>query len=129
MLPRATLHSIQVAQALFNAGLFFDCHEYLEEAWKAAEGERKGLLQGLIQLGAALHKLELDPRARQGALDLLDRSWEKLSRHGHLLALEPERFAAIARIRARVAAGKPEPARGLRLQLLPDPSPYGGNIK
>lgn len=49
---------IQVARILFNLGLFFDCHEYLEPSWKDAMGREKRALQGLIQAGAGMHKLE-----------------------------------------------------------------------
>lgn len=59
-------------------GLYFDTHEYLESRWKRSEGKLKLHLQGLIQLAAALHKLELDPRAVEGARYLALRGFDKL---------------------------------------------------
>ncbi|MBI4422665.1 MAG: DUF309 domain-containing protein [Elusimicrobia bacterium] len=49
---------VEVARILFNAGLFFDCHEYLEPPWREAGGRVKRVLQGIIQAGAGMHKLE-----------------------------------------------------------------------
>lgn len=96
--------AVGLGQRLLNAGLFFDCHEYLETAWKRAVGERKVLLQGLIQIGAGLHKLELDPAAKEGALYLLDRGLMKLERTIGLLSA-PERLEPIREIRRRLAEG------------------------
>jgi predicted metal-dependent hydrolase len=44
--------------SLFDRGEFFDAHEAWEERWRVTEdlGERQ-LLQGLIQVTAAFHKL------------------------------------------------------------------------
>jgi len=72
------LQDIRVGELLFNAGLFFDCHEYHEARWKEAEGDVKILLQGLIQAAAGFHKLELGSVV--GCSTLLKRAEEKLSR-------------------------------------------------
>ena len=40
---------------LFNEGLFFEAHEVLEDAWRAAAAQEKKFLQGLIQIAVALH--------------------------------------------------------------------------
>jgi uncharacterized protein len=40
---------------LFNTQKFFEAHEALEAVWLKAEGERKTLLHGLIQVAAAFH--------------------------------------------------------------------------
>jgi hypothetical protein len=69
---------LALALLLFKNGLYFETHEYLETAWKRSTGERKTRLQGLIQLAAALHKLELDPKASEGARYLVSRGFEKL---------------------------------------------------
>lgn len=39
----------------FNAGEFFEAHEVWEEIWLQAPQSEKPLLQGLIQIAAALH--------------------------------------------------------------------------
>jgi hypothetical protein len=69
---------LALALLLFKNGLYFETHEYLETAWKRSSGQRKLRLQGLIQLAAALHKLELDPKATGGAAYLVARGFEKL---------------------------------------------------
>ena len=69
---------LALAQVLFNHGLFFDTHEYLEGAWNRETGAKKLCLQGLIQLGAGLHKLELDSQATGGAVELLEKGIAKL---------------------------------------------------
>ena len=56
---------------LFDAGRFFEAHEVWEELWREAEGARRELLQGLIQVAAACHQLERG-RRRQ-AVTLLER--------------------------------------------------------
>ena len=40
---------------LFNRGEFFEAHELLEDVWRAAAGEEKKFLQGLVQLAVAFH--------------------------------------------------------------------------
>lgn len=70
--------ALAFSDILFNHGLYFDAHEYLESAWKAAAGGRKSCLQGLIQISAAFHKLELDSEARAGALELLEKGLRNL---------------------------------------------------
>jgi hypothetical protein len=69
--------SLETAELLFNHGLFFDAHEYLEGVWKSAVGARKTFVQGLIQIAAAFHKLELDPDGIAGAHYLLARGLDK----------------------------------------------------
>jgi predicted metal-dependent hydrolase len=76
------------ADELAAAGRFFDAHEELELAWKAAEGDVKILLQGLIQIAAGLHRLGLHPEKTGGAYYLLDRGIEKIRRTSALLAAE-----------------------------------------
>lgn len=43
------------AAALFDARLFFEVHELLEEPWEAAEGAPRTFLQGLIQIAVGFH--------------------------------------------------------------------------
>ncbi|MBI4346030.1 MAG: DUF309 domain-containing protein [Elusimicrobia bacterium] len=67
---------VQIARILFNQGLFFDCHEYLEPLWKESDGRIKRSLQGLIQAGAGFHKLELG--SPEGCARLLRDAADKL---------------------------------------------------
>ncbi|HEY3247933.1 MAG TPA: DUF309 domain-containing protein [bacterium] len=43
---------------LFNNGLYFECHELLETAWKQTAGSEKNFLHGLVQLAAAFYHHE-----------------------------------------------------------------------
>ena len=42
----------------FNQGLYFECHETLEEIWLEDHGEDRLFYQGLIQVAAGYFKLE-----------------------------------------------------------------------
>jgi predicted metal-dependent hydrolase len=42
---------------LFNAGEFFECHEVLEDIWKAETDSVRYLYQGILQIGVGLHHL------------------------------------------------------------------------
>ncbi len=59
-LPQETKHR---ARRLWQAGRYWEVHEVLEPFWLRAEGEERELLQGVIQLAAALHKAKRDRRA------------------------------------------------------------------
>lgn len=50
--------AIRRAAALFNAGLFFECHEFLEAIWRAAPPEQRGFYHGLILIAAAFYHHE-----------------------------------------------------------------------
>lgn len=65
------------AALLFRAGLFFEVHEVLEEAWRTLVGERRVFVQGLIQVAVGFHHLAHDnPR---GAAALFAAGRTKLS--------------------------------------------------
>ncbi len=40
---------------LFNEQEFFECHEVLEDAWRAEQGEMRDLYQGLIKVAVAFY--------------------------------------------------------------------------
>lgn len=46
------------AAALFNAGLFFECHEYLEDVWRASREPERTFYHGLVQAAAGFYHLE-----------------------------------------------------------------------
>ncbi len=46
------------AVVLFNAGLFFECHEYLEHPWRAADPGDRAFYHGLIQAAAGCYHCE-----------------------------------------------------------------------
>jgi uncharacterized protein len=61
---------------LFNHAEFFEAHEVLEDVWRAAPGEQKKFLQGLIQVAVAFHHHSTGNRV--GARSLLHRGMRNL---------------------------------------------------
>ena len=60
----------------FNQGLYFECHETLEEVWLEEHGEDRLFYQGLIQVAAGFFKWEQGVPA--GAIKLWRAGLEKL---------------------------------------------------
>jgi uncharacterized protein len=56
--PRTVPVEIWRAVALFNAGLFFECHEFLEDVWRATPGPERDFYHGLVQAAAGCYHLE-----------------------------------------------------------------------
>lgn len=61
---------------LFNAGLFFECHEYLEDVWRAADARDRPFYHGIIQIAAAFYHFEKGNQ--HGARTLLQKALQKL---------------------------------------------------
>jgi predicted metal-dependent hydrolase len=76
--PAAWRAPFDQGRAVFNRGEFFAAHELWEEAWHRLQGPERLLVQGLIQIAAALHHLQ-QGRPRPAA-SLLTKGLEKLSR-------------------------------------------------
>jgi predicted metal-dependent hydrolase len=64
------------AAALFNAGLFFECHEYLEDVWRATPGSERAFYHGLVQAAAGCYHLEKGNA--HGARTLIQKAVAKL---------------------------------------------------
>jgi predicted metal-dependent hydrolase len=64
----------------FNQGLFFECHETLEEIWLEDHGEDRKFYQAIIQIAAGYFKLEQGVPA--GAIKLWRTGLEKLEPYG-----------------------------------------------
>ncbi len=95
------------AAALFNAGLFFEVHELLEDRWREAEGDLKTFLQGLVQVAVGLHH-HANGNLR-GAIALLEEGNAKLAgfgREAHGVELATFR-AALAEISHRLRSPRP----------------------
>ena len=77
--PVAPLEDIvRPGALLFDAGRFFEAHEAWEAHWLLEKEEsRRLLLQGLIQVAAALHKL-IDKQAPEPAASLFAKGLAKL---------------------------------------------------
>ncbi len=102
------------ADELGAQGRFFDAHEELESAWKSAGGGEKLLLQGLIQIAAALHRLTLDATNRDGASYLLERGMHKLRASSALLT--PQSLSELESELVRIGSA-PEAPSHLRFGL------------
>jgi predicted metal-dependent hydrolase len=63
---------------LFNAGEYFECHEVLEDIWRAEADPVRALYQGILQIGVAFHHLRRGNW--RGAVKLLDGGSEKVGR-------------------------------------------------
>ncbi len=50
--------TIRKGAALFNAGLFFECHEFFEDVWRAAPPPDRAFYQGVILIAAAFYHYE-----------------------------------------------------------------------
>ena len=68
---------------LWNADLFFECHEQLEAIWHEAAGHERIALQGLIQAAGVF--VHLAAGHTQAARRMARKARERLGRHGHLL--------------------------------------------
>jgi predicted metal-dependent hydrolase len=93
-----TVEALERGRVLFNAGSYFEAHEVWEEAWLQETGEPRRLLQGLIQIAAALHKAARGERAR-GCVLLLE--WGSTKLEG---IADSSAGLALGRFRARLKA-------------------------
>lgn len=90
---------------LFNTGAYWEAHEAWEEPWRAAprDSVERLALQGLIQLAAAL--LKLQQGNERGARRLAARSADKLDRAASYRGIDLVALAAHARARIVDARG------------------------
>ena len=66
------------AARLFNAKLYFEAHDYLEDAWRDAQGDERAFLQALIHVSVGMYHVAA--ANHQGAVNLLTRALEALAR-------------------------------------------------
>ncbi len=69
--------NVEMARKLFDAGLYFEVHELLEEIWMGEFGKDRDFLQALIQIGVAYY--HLDNYNRRGYFLLLENALQLLS--------------------------------------------------
>lgn len=90
--------------AEFNAGLYFECHDTLEDLWTGVRGPSRDFFQGLIQEAVAFHHLTRGNLA--GAESLLQRALGRLEKYPDryfgfdLAGLRAELTAWLGRVRA-----------------------------
>ena len=115
-LPASATHGLDAvldaAARLYEAGLYFEVHEWLEPHWMAASGETREALQGVIQAAVGWQHLANDNVA--GARSLLAEGAARL--HGRRLgARDFDAFArATAAAATRVPSASPPPFPGTR---------------
>jgi hypothetical protein len=110
---------------LFDAGAFFDAHEAWEERWLVETNEtQRRLLQGLIQIAAAFHKL-IVMGAPDSASRLLARGLAKLDASpARIAGMSVCAFRDAVRVFARdLAAGRLDRSAVPRIDLDGDPDP------
>jgi len=66
------------AARLFNDKLYFEAHDYLEDAWQDARGEERAFLQALIHVCVGMYHVAA--ANHQGAVNLLSRALDALAR-------------------------------------------------
>jgi predicted metal-dependent hydrolase len=100
--PAAIEDVVRGGALLFDDGRFFEAHEAWEAHWLVEKDEtRRLLLQGLIQIAAALHKL-VDKRAPAPAASLFAKGLAKLDAcPPRALGLDVARFREGVRACAR----------------------------
>jgi predicted metal-dependent hydrolase len=84
----------QVAEGMdqFNRGLFFECHDTLEDVWTGIRGPSRDFFQGLIQVAVGFYHLGNDNRG--GAATLLRRGLSRLAKY-------PDTYGGIDLVRLR----------------------------
>jgi predicted metal-dependent hydrolase len=65
--------------AEFNAGLFFECHDTLEDMWGGIRGPARDFFQGLIQVAVAYYHLGNGNAA--GAESMMRRALKRFERY------------------------------------------------
>jgi len=62
----------------FNEGLFYECHDILEDVWFEVRGPSRRFYQGLIHLAVGFYHIQVRNNSK-GALSQLSKGIEKLS--------------------------------------------------
>ncbi len=72
---------LQTAAAMFDAGLYFECHDFLESLWRSAPRGEREFLKALIWACVAMYHLERGNR--RGARNYIGRSTAALRPYVH----------------------------------------------
>lgn len=105
--PRGRSGAIRRGLALFDGGLFFECHEYFETIWRRAPEHERDFYQGIILIAAGLYHFEKGNR--HGARAKLDAGLQHLKRFSPAKdGIDVDRWVKrLAPWKARVDAGQP----------------------
>jgi predicted metal-dependent hydrolase len=75
----------------FNCGMFFECHETLEDVWHGIRGPGRDFYQGLIQVAVGFY--HLGNGNRTGGQSQLEKGLQRLGRYGgSFMGIELEQF-------------------------------------
>ena len=67
---------VREASRLFNDKLYFECHDFLEEAWNDARGDDRSFLKALIEISVGFYHVAAGNHP--GAVHLLSRGIARL---------------------------------------------------
>jgi predicted metal-dependent hydrolase len=96
----------------FNAGLYFECHDTLEDVWSGIRGPARDFFQGLIQVSVACYHLTGGNPA--GAESMIRRALKRFEPYPDLyfgFDLGAQRAELNGRLRD-IASGAKDPAAG-----------------
>jgi predicted metal-dependent hydrolase len=102
----------------FNRGLFFECHDTLEELWSGLRGPARDFFQALIQVAVAFHHVSNGNAA--GAVSMIDRARGRIRAYpGRYLGFD------VHALRAELAEWRTRLTRpGWEAGPVPPPSPW-----
>lgn len=107
--------TVNLGAVLFNSGLFFESHEWLEGVWKTTKGPSTDFYHGLIQSAAAFYHYEKGNLP--GSRTLLEKGLTKLAGYPDAyLGIDLGRLKADLSGWAAHFAGGPRPADFPRIQ-------------
>jgi len=110
--------AVRVAAALFNAALFFECHEWGEALWRKAAGAARDFYHGLVQVAAAFYHYEKG--SLHGSHTLLAKGCKKLAPFPRTyLGINLEQLRAALAPWAEHFSGGPRPAGFPHLVVAP----------
>lgn len=96
---------LQQALVIWNQGLFFEFHDHLEAIWKAADGDKRQALKGLIKAAGVFIHLEQDHQ--QAAESLAMKAHALLQQYHHCLTF----IANTETLLNTLKTGEPHPPR------------------
>lgn len=102
--------------ALFNSGLYFECHEYWEDVWRSSREPERTFFHGLVQAAAGCYHLEKGNW--HGAHVLMGKAIAKLRAYAPtFLGVDVERLVESLE-RMRTPAAAPEAIGSPRIDLV-----------
>jgi uncharacterized protein len=102
----------------YNRGLFFECHDTLEDLWSGIRGPSRDFFQGLIQAAVAFH--HVSNGNAPGAVSMIDRAMGRFRAY-------PARYFGfdLDALRSELAAWRERLTQpGWEGGPLPSPSPW-----